>query len=316
MENIELNQMDIMKNKIIVVGSSNTDMVIKADHLPKPGETVLGGDFIMNQGGKGANQAIAITRLGGQALFICNVGDDSFGKDAIKILQKEGVETNFVNGICGEHSGVALINVNSEGENTIVVASGANKTLSINDIKKAEIEMKEASIILMQLETPIDTLIYAAKMAKENGIKVILNPAPAPKNALPDELLKNVDVLIPNITETEIITKIKICDNNSINKAMQKIISMGINAVIITMGAEGALAFEDGKLFHVPTCKVNAVDTTAAGDTFCGALCVAMAEGRNLKNAIRFANKASSISVTRMGAQISIPYAREIEFYK
>ncbi len=302
-----------MKNKIIVIGSSNTDMVIKSDHLPQPGETVLGKNFLMNQGGKGANQAIAAARLGGNTLFICNIGNDQFGHDAKKIFQKEGIDTNYVNEITDQHSGIALINVNSEGENTIVVAPGANGTLSIDDIKKAENEIKKASIVLMQLETPVEALVYAAEIAKENGVKVVLNPAPAPSKALPDELLKNVDILIPNVTEAEIIAKMKINDKSSMNEAMQKILSKGVSTVIITMGADGALAYEGGDLFQVPAYKVKAIDTTAAGDTFCGALCVALDKGEKLKDAIRFANKASSISVTRMGAQVSIPYANEIK---
>jgi ribokinase len=288
-------------------------MVIKSDHLPQPGETVLGRNFLMNQGGKGANQAIAAARLGGNTLFICNIGNDQFGHDAKNIFQKEGIDTRYVNEIADQHSGIALINVNSEGENTIVVAPGANGTLSIDDIKKAEDEIKKASIVLMQLETPVEALVYAAKIAKESGVKVILNPAPAPSKALPDELLKNVDILIPNVTEAEIIAKMKINNKSSMNEAMHRILSKGISTVIITMGADGALAYEGGELFQVPAYKVKAVDTTAAGDTFCGALCVALDKGEKLKDAIRFANKASSISVTRMGAQVSIPYANEIK---
>lgn len=303
----------MMRNKIIVIGSSNTDMVIKAERLPQPGETVLGGNFLMNQGGKGTNQAIAAARLGGNTLFVCNVGNDQFGHDAKKMFQKEGINTNYVNETSDQHSGVALINVNLEGENTIVVAPGANGTLSVDDIKKAENEIKNASIVLMQLETPVDALVYAAKIAKENGVKVILNPAPAPRKALPDELLKNVDILIPNVTEAETIAKMKINDDSSMNETMHKIISKGVSIVIITMGAKGALAYENGNLFHVPAYKVKAVDTTAAGDTFCGALCVALDKGKELKDAILFANKASSISVTRMGAQVSIPYANEVK---
>jgi len=302
-----------MKNKIIVIGSSNTDMVIMSDHLPQPGETVLGRNFLMNQGGKGANQAIAAARLGGNTLFICNIGNDQFGHDAKKNFQKEGIDTRYVNEIADQHSGIALINVNSEGENTIVVAPGANGTLSIDDIKKAENEIKKASIVLMQLETPVEALVYAAEIAKENGVKVILNPAPAPSKALPDELLKNVDILIPNVTEAEIISKMKINNKSSMNEAMQKILSKGVSTVIITMGSDGALAYEGGDLFQVPAYKVKAIDTTAAGDTFCGALCVALDKGEKLKDAILFANKASSISVTRMGAQVSIPYANEIK---
>lgn len=301
-----------MNKKIIVIGSSNTDMVIKAEHLPKPGETVMGGSFLMTHGGKGANQAVAIARLGGHAIFICKVGDDMFGNNTINMLREEGIETTYVGRTCERPSGVALINVDRKGENTIVVASGANSILSVDDIKKAELEMKEASIAVMQLETPIDTLIYAAEVAKKNRMTVILNPAPALKEPLPNELLKNVDILIPNVTEAEIISGMNINDEDSARKAILNIISKGVSTVIITMGAKGAIAYEKEELFHIPAFKVEAIDTTAAGDTFCGALCVALSENRSLKEAICFASKASSISVTRMGAQMSIPMRDEI----
>ena len=254
------------KKKIVVIGSSNTDMVIKSDRLPKPGETILGGNFLMNHGGKGANQAVAAARLGGDVTFIC-----------------------------------------------IDVASGPNGTLSIDDIQKAEPAIKQASIVIMQLETPIESVTYAAKMAKKDGITVILNPAPAPTQQLPDDLLANVDILIPNVTEAEIISGMHITDDESAKEAIRYISSKGIKTVIITMGAKGALAYENNEFIHIPAFKVEAVDTTAAGDTFCGGLCVALSEGKNLKDAIIFASKASSISVTRMGAQVSIPLRKEIQ---
>lgn len=210
-------------------------------------------------------------------------------------------------------SGVALINVDKKGENCIVVASGANGTLSVDDIQRAESTIKQASIVIMQLETPIESVTYAAKMAKKDGITVILNPAPAPTQQLPDDLLANVDILIPNVTEAEIISGMHITDDESAKEAIRYISSKGIKTVIITMGAKGALAYENNKFTHIPAFKVEAVDTTAAGDTFCGGLCVALSEGKNLKDAIIFASKASSISVTRMGAQVSIPLRKEIQ---
>ena len=293
------------KKKIVVIGSSNTDMVIKSDRLPKPGETILGGNFLMNHGGKGANQAVAAARLGGDVTFICKIGNDIFGNETLEMFHKEGIDTTYVGITPQEPSGVALINVDKKGENCIVVASGANGTLSVDDIQRAESTIKQASIVIMQLETPIESVTYAAKMAKKDGITVILNPAPAPTQQLPDDLLANVDILIPNVTEAEIISGMHITDDESAKE--------GIKTVIITMGAKGALAYENNEFIHIPAFKVEAVDTTAAGDTFCGGLCVALSEGKNLKDAIIFASKASSISVTRMGAQVSIPLRKEIQ---
>ena len=277
------------KKKIVVIGSSNTDMVIKSDRLPKPGETILGGNFLMNHGGKGANQAVAAARLGGDVTFICKIGNDIFGNETLEMFHKEKIDTTYVGITPQEPSGVALINVDKKGENCIVVASGANGTLSTDDIQHAEPAIKQASIVIMQLETPIESVTYAAKMAKKDGITVILNPAPAPTQQLPDDLLANVDILIPNVTEAEIISGMHITDDESAKEAIRYISSKGIKTVIITMGAKGALAYENNEFIHIPAFKVEAVDTTAAGDTFCGGLCVALSEGKNLKDAIIFA---------------------------
>jgi ribokinase len=298
--------------KIIVIGSCNTDMVIKAEHLPKPGETIIGSDFLMNHGGKGANQAVAAARLGGDTSFICKMGNDMFGHDNMDMLKKEGIDMTCSSFTNEKPSGVALINVDQNGENCIVVASGANSLLSEDDIEKARPAIKEASIVLMQLETPIKTLIYAAKVAKECGAMVVLNPAPAPKEKLPIELLENVDILIPNETEAQMISEIDITDENSLKNAILKITALGVKTVIVTIGAAGSIFYKDGKLVKIPAFPVKAVDTTAAGDTFCGAFCVSLCSGLDLKDAILFANKASSISVTRMGAQISIPHKVEV----
>ena len=264
-------------------------MVIKSARLPNPGETILGGTFLMNHGGKGANQAVAAARLGGDVTFICKIGNDIFGNETLEMFHKEKIDTTYVGITPQEPSGVALINVDKKGENCIVVASGANGTLSIDDIQHAE------------------------PAIKQDGITVILNPAPAPTQQLPDDLLANVDILIPNVTEAEIISGMHITDDESAKEAIRYISSKGIKTVIITMGAKGALAYENNEFIHIPAFKVEAVDTTAAGDTFCGGLCVALSEGKNLKDAIIFASKASSISVTRMGAQVSIPLRKEIQ---
>ena len=304
----------IKRNKIVIIGSSNTDMVIQSDRLPVPGETIIGDDFFMNHGGKGANQAVAVARLGGDATFVCKVGNDTFGNDTLKLLKEEGIDVTFSSVTADKPSGVALINVDNKGENSIVVAPGANSLLSEYDIKCAETAIHSASIVLMQLESPIGTLIYAAEMAKNCGARVVLNPAPAPKEILPKELLCNVDILIPNETEAKMLSGIEIKDDASAEQAILKIMSMGVKTVIITVGAYGALSYADGKLIKIPAYRVDSVDTTAAGDTFCGALCVALSEGCDLIEAMNFANKASSISVTRKGAQTSIPYKKELCF--
>ncbi len=303
--------MDSSPKKIIVIGSSNTDMVIRSQKMPRPGETVLGGDFMMNQGGKGANQAVAVAKLGGNTMFIGKIGNDIFGKQTVEMLGKLGIDTTHVT-ISDRPSGVALINVDASGENSIAVASGANADLTPADIDAAENDIANAALIIMQLESPLETVEYAAKVAKKHGVTVILNPAPAPAQPLSASLLENVDIIIPNKTEAEIISGIEISDEESEQRAINAIHAMGIKTVIFTLGSKGALLCEDGTSQLIPTFKVKAIDTTAAGDTFCGAFCVAISEGRPIRDAILFANRAGSISVTRMGAQQSIPTRDEI----
>lgn len=301
-----------MKKKIVVVGSSNTDLTVKVDHFPLPGETLIGDNFITAQGGKGANQAVAVARLGGDASFVCCLGDDAFGNQSLELLKKEGMDTRHIRLIKGASSGVALIPVDKKGENTIIVASGANAMLSVDDIKNAEQDIKDAGILLMQLETPIPALIYAARIAHENGVKVILNPAPFPKNPLPQELLENIDIIIPNETEAAYMAGEQITDEQSALSVIKKIQDLGVGNVIVTVGSKGAYTLEDSKLINVPAFPVKAVDTVAAGDTFCGALCVALSKGFSMSDAIRIGNKAASIAVTRIGAQPSVPTREEV----
>ena len=298
--------------KIIVVGSCNTDMVIRVDHLPEPGETIIGHDFITNQGGKGANQAVAVKRLGGETAFIARLGNDDFGAKSLRLLTEEGIDTSFVRLTDGVSTGVALIPVDDKGENSIIVSSGANALLSPLDIEEAEPLFEKASILLMQLETPVPTLISAARLAKQFGAKVVLNPAPYPKEPLPIELLELVDIITPNETEAAGMSGVKVLDEESALKAICEIQKQGVGNVIITAGASGAYTSTDGQLVRIPSEKVEVVDTTAAGDTFCGALCVALSKGTDMVQAIRFANKAASLSVTRLGAWMSIPYEKEI----
>ena len=296
--------------KIVVVGSCNTDMVVKSDRLPVPGETVLGGAFMMNPGGKGANQAVAIARMGGNVTFISKTGNDLFGRQSVEMYGDENIVTDYI--FSDQHlpSGVALIMVDRNGENCIVVASGANGSLSPKDIEKARNVIENADILLMQLEVPMDTVEYAAKLAHEKGIKVVLNPAPAA--FLSNELLKCLYAVIPNKTEAEMLSGIKVSDLETAKQAADIIAAKGVNKVVITLGSKGAL-IKDGDVYSfIPADKVEAVDTTAAGDTFCGAFCVGISEGLSIEDAVRMATKAAGITVTRAGAQASIPYRKEL----
>jgi len=301
-----------MKNShILVVGSSNTDMIIKLDRIPRPGETILGGAFVTAAGGKGANQAVGAARAGGQVTFIARVGHDMFGDQAVAGFIRDGINVNHVVRDKTNPSGVALIFVAKDGENSIAVAGGANAKLSPADVRKAKAAFAGASVLVMQLETPLETVQAAADFAAKTGVRVILNPAPA--QPLPDKLLKCVSILTPNETEAELLTGIAVTNTASAAVAAAKLRARGVQTVIITLGARGAfVATEDGGQL-VPGFKVKAVDTTAAGDIFNGALAVALAEGKPLKQAVRFANAAAAISVTRLGAQPSAPTRREIE---
>ena len=301
------------RRQILVVGSSNTDMVIKAAHLPRPGETILGGTFFMNPGGKGANQAVAIARLGGPVTFICKTGSDIFGHQSQQLFAEEGINTSYVFSDSGNPSGVALITVDEKAENCIVVASGANANLLPSDLEKAEEAIERADLVLMQLEVPMETVCFVADIAWQKGKKVILNPAPA--HPLPADLLRHLYLITPNETEAEMITGVKITDESSAGEAARALSGMGVQHVIITLGSKGALIYSNGKAEMVPALKVEAVDTTAAGDVFNGALTVALSEGRSLKEAARFACKASAISVTRVGAQSSAPYRNEVDIF-
>ena len=304
----------VTKQQILVVGSTNTDMVIKAAHLPRPGETILGGTFFMNPGGKGANQAVAIARLGAPVTFICKTGTDIFGHQSQQLFEAEGINTSYVFSDPQNPSGVALISVDDKAENCIVVASGANANLTPEDLKKAEEAIDQCDIVLLQFEYPMETVEYVAKIAFEKGKKVILNPAPA--QPLSAKLLSHLYLITPNETEAEMISGVKITDEASANEAAQVLSEKGVQNVIITLGSKGALVYSNGESEIVPAYKVNAIDTTAAGDVFNGALTVALSEGRDLKEASRFGCKASAISVTRSGAQSSAPYRNEVDIFR
>lgn len=301
----------MIKNEIVVIGSSNTDMVIKTDKLPLPGETVLGGVFFMNAGGKGANQAVAAARLGGTVRLIAKTGDDIFGKQAVDLFNKEGIDTSYVLTDSVYPSGVALITVNENGENCIVVAPGANGYLSPMDIQNALRVIEKASVILLQLEIPVETVDYVVRLAEKKNKTIILNPAPAV--SLPDELLKNISVITPNQKEAEMLTGVKVNDTKSAKQAALILHQKGVETVIITMGAKGAYFSHNQTDGLINAPQVQAVDTTAAGDVFNGAFAVALSEGMGIAEATAFACKAAAISVTRLGAQGSAPYRIELK---
>jgi len=296
---------------IVVLGSTNTDMVITGKKIPVPGETVSGGRFLMNPGGKGANQAVAVARLSakkGACVFIAKVGDDLFGRETAERLRRDGILPRLVVDR-KEPSGTALILVDSKGQNVISVALGSNGTLSPRDVAPFKKDIESAAALVMQLETPLDTVVWAAKAAHDAGVPVILNPAPAQK--LPKALYPLVDWITPNETEAELLTGVKVVDAASAAKAVGVLKRRGVGHVVITMGAKGAYCGDCGKVY--PCRKVKAVDCVAAGDTFNGAFAVALAEGKTCADAIAFAQKASAISVTRPGAQSSVPFRKEIK---
>lgn len=301
-----------MKEKIFVIGSSNTDMVVKSEKLPAAGETILGGTFLMNAGGKGANQAVAAAKLGADITFVSKVGDDIFGKQAIQGFQKEGINTDFVFTDTENPSGVALILVDAKGENSIAVASGANGNLQIAEVEKAIEQISANDMALLQLEIPIPTVEFAIKKCYENGAKVILNPAPAQK--LDETVFQYIDIITPNETEAELLTGIKVTDLETAEQAAEVLHQKGVRNIIITLGSRGAYLYNSTANRLISTPKVQAVDTTAAGDVFNGALAVALSEGNDLEKAIEFACKAAAISVTRMGAQASTPLRGEVNF--
>ena len=291
--------------RILVVGSSNTDMVIKTDRFPEPGETIIGGSFFMFAGGKGANQAVAAARLGGSVQLLASVGSDVFGANAIAGFEKDGIDVSLIQKEKDHASGVALITLNKEGENEIVVAPGANAQVSADYILKNKEAISSADIVLAQLETPLSAILELNNQCKKLGTRFILNPAPA--QALPDDLFKGLFLITPNETEASILTGLSTDSENEVDAAANVLLEKGIENVIITMGGEGAYFKNRENSFLLPAPKVEVQDTTGAGDVFNGALAVALAEGRDWKDAIEFAIKAGSLAVTKMGAQSSAP---------
>jgi ribokinase len=300
-----------MGKKIVVVGSSNTDMIIKVPWIPKPGETILGGRFSTAPGGKGANQAVGAARAGGDVTFIARIGDDMFGQKAKEGFIKDKINVDCVLTDESEPSGVALICVDEDGENIIAVASGANSNLSPSDVQKYSDAILSADILVMQLETPLETIQQAASIASDNGVTVILNPAPAQE--LSDDLLGHISILTPNESEAELLTGIKVDSEEDAGKAADALMDRGVETVLLTMGPRGAYIATAEFKELISGFKVKAVDTTAAGDVFNGALAVAIAENKPIREAISFANAAAALSVTKLGAQPSAPTKEEIE---
>ena len=287
--------------KIFVVGSLNSDLVIHAPYMPVGGETLRGSDFATNNGGKGANQACACAKLGGE-IYMCGcVGNDSFGQGLIDSLSKDGVHTDFIRKVDNVPTGVAVI-VITEGENRIILDSGANAHLSESDIDKMLDFASEGDIYLTQLENPISVIGYGLKRAKEKGLLVILNPAPA--SPMIKEYLQYVDIITPNETEREILG------------GLEGLSGYGIDTIITTLGKDGYEIYKDGKAVNYPCIDVKVVDTTAAGDTACGGLCAMLSKGETLESAMEFGSKAASIACSRHGAQKSIPTYDEVVNYK
>ena len=301
--------------KIVVVGSSNTDMVVKADRIPAPGETVLGGAFVMVAGGKGANQAVAAARLGAEVSLVARLGADTLGDQAIAGYRNDGILTDLVVRDPDRPTGVALILVDAKGENSITVALGANEALLPDDVDRAADRIRAADAVVMQLEVPLAAVERAAAIAAAAGVPVILDPAPAPDGGLPASPLRNVTCLKPNESEAERLTGIPVVDTASAERAALVLRGLGPRIVIITLGSQGAVIVDDAGARHVPAYWVTAVDTTAAGDAFTGALAVALASGVALPEAVRQAAAAGAFAATRMGAQPSLPTRADLDAF-
>lgn len=304
--------MDMTRDRgIVVVGSSNTDMVVKADRIPLPGETVIGGEFTVVRGGKGANQAVAAARLGSRVTLIARVGKDVFGEEAVANLRREGIETDYVFQDAEEPTGVALIFVDREGENSIVVAPGANSKLSPEDVETAGRTISEGSVLVTQLEIPLEAVERAVGLASNAGAQVILNPAPIGESGLPFELLSAVDVLVPNESEARVLLGLP-SGADIDEKTASDLLQTGVKSAVVTLGSRGVLVAEASGVERILAVKVEAVDTTGAGDAFIGALASRLLVNSGLREAAAYAVKAAAVSVTKLGAQSSLPTLEEM----
>ena len=299
--------------KICVIGSLNMDLVVNVDTMPKPGQTIIGSNFKEVPGGKGANQAVAMARLNGNVSMIGKVGEDGFGQTLINSLKNDKVDTTYIQTAKGA-TGVALITVDKNAQNSIVVSPGANFEVKEDDIDNNIEAIKNSDIVVLQLETPLNTIKYALNKAKELNKYTILNPAPAVK--LDDEIIKNVDLLTPNETELEIISGVSIETEEDIQKAAQIMIEKGVKELIVTLGSKGSLYINKEKSMFKKAYKVEAVDTTAAGDSYTGALAVALSQDKNIEDAMDFASKVGALSVLKEGAQSSLPTLEDVKNFR
>ena len=298
---------------IVVIGSLNMDLVVKTERMPKGGETIRGEDLKTIPGGKGANQAAAVALLGNSVGMVGRVGGDAFGQTLIENLKKIKVETNFVKIDPSTSTGTAVIIVDKNGQNSIVVSPGANGKVILQDIDEAERLFKSARMMILQFEIPIKAVEYAIQIARRNAVKVILNPAPALSVEI--GLLRQADYLVPNESELQILSGIEVKDTASAETAGKKLVAQGVPVLIVTMGERGALLFNQGKTMLIPARQVKAVDTTAAGDAFIGGFASALVKGQALEDAVRFGCAAGSLAVTRFGAQTSLPTIQEVEAF-
>lgn len=296
--------------KITVIGSLNIDLVVNTPRVPVLGETILGSGFFTAPGGKGANQAVAAARLGGHVSMVGCVGNDIFGKNLLRNLTDNNVDIENVKVIENAPTGVAMITI-KDGDNFIIVDPGANSALTPAMVNELEAQIKESFIVVIQLEIPFETVETAIKLAHKYGTKVLLNPAPA--RALSDELLKNIDIITPNEKECELITGLPIETIDAAKTATRFLMQKGIPQVIITMGSGGVVYNSENKICHKPTHKVTVVDTTAAGDSFTGAIAVALSEGNSIDEAVDFANIVGALTVTKSGAQRSLPISVDVD---
>jgi ribokinase len=300
-----------MTPKITIVGSLNMDLVIRSARIPRPGETILGGEFHAIPGGKGANQAVAAARLGAKVSMIGRVGRDAFARPLLDNLAASGIDCQHVTQAADAATGVALIVVDDAGQNTIVVASGANMRLSPEDVEAAEDAIAASDALLLQLESPLETATHAACLARAHGVTVILNPAPA--RPLPEALLARVDVLIPNESETALLTGLPVGGAAELERAALALRRSGVPMVVLTLGASGALLASQAGLEHLPAYRVDPLDTTAAGDAFVAGFACALAEGKTALEAVRYGNAAGALATTKLGAQTSLPARQEVD---
>ncbi len=301
------------KPRIVVVGSANMDLAVRCLKIAAPGETVLGGQFMTVPGGKGANQAVAAARLGGDVSFVGRIGKDAFGDQLARALADDGIDTNFLLRDLHQPTGVALISVDAQGQNAITVASGANHQVSPEDVEGARERIAEADVLVIQLEIPLETVTFAVEFARSLNTRVLLNPAPARyDDPLPAYLLRKIDVLTPNEHEAANLLGYETTDGLDMADVAQQLHDIGGGQVVVTLGEYGCLIATDAGVQRVPAQPVTPVDTTAAGDCFTGGLAVALGEGRSLREAINFAMRAAAIAVTRAGAQPSLPRREEL----